>query len=89
MTKNVLSGQRLVLLIRCLCSDFSVAKSMLQACAISDLRTLSAGLLNSTVNITGELFYRMNFGFLEAETQTWKLYSILNATREELQRSCL
>ena len=73
----MLSGQRLALLIRSLCSDFSVAKGMRQACAISDLRTLPAGLLNSTVNIIGELFYRMNFGFLEAETQTWKLHSIL------------
>jgi len=35
-----------------------------------------AGLLNSTLNIFGELFYRMNFGFREAETQTWKFRSI-------------
>jgi hypothetical protein len=31
----------------------------------------------------------MNFGFLEAETQTWKRHSILNATSEEFRGSCL
>jgi hypothetical protein len=70
MPKNVLSGQRLVLLIRGLCSDFSVAKSMHQACEISELPSLTAGLPNSTVSIIGELLYLMNFGFCEAEHQT-------------------
>jgi len=49
-------------------------KSVRQACAISDLRALRAGLLNSTLNIFGELLYRMDFGFREAETQTWKFH---------------
>jgi hypothetical protein len=80
MTKNVLSGQRLVLLICGLSSDFADAKGMHQACAISDLRALPAGLPKSTVNIIGELFYRMNFGFCEAETQTWNIL-IMKPTR--------
>jgi hypothetical protein len=56
MMTNVLSGQRLVLLIRGLCNNFSVAKGVHQACPISDLRALPAGLPNSTVNIIGQLF---------------------------------
>jgi hypothetical protein len=86
MTKNVLSGQRLVLIIRGLCSDFSVAKGVHQTCAISDLRALPAGLLNSTVNIIGELFYRMNCGFCEAETQTWKSRSIFKRHQRGISR---
>jgi len=86
MTKNVLSGQLLVLLICGLCSDFSVFKGMRQACAISDLRALPAGLPNSTQNIFGELFYRMNFGFRESETQTWKFHSIIKRHQRGISR---
>jgi len=86
MTMNVLSGQRLVLLFRGLCSDFSVAKVMHQACSISDLRALPAGLLSSTVNVIGELFCLMNFDFCEAETQTWKFHSIFKRHQRGISR---
>ena len=76
MTVNVLGGQRLVLLIRGLWSDVSVAKGMHQACAISDLRALPAG----------SLFYHMNFGFCEAGTLTWKSHSIFKRHQRGISR---
>jgi hypothetical protein len=49
---------------RVLCNDFSVAKGLHQACVVSDLRALPTGLLNSSMNVIGELLYNMNFCFL-------------------------
>jgi hypothetical protein len=86
MAKNVLSGQRLVLFIRGLCNDFSVAKGMRQACVITDLR---APMQNSAVNIISELFYLMNFGFCGAETQTWKFHPIFKRHQRGISRQCI